>query len=199
VKWIYKTETETDLLERQDIGAEPHPLPFVTLNRSGDASDGDAAGQHDILDLPMVKFDEPGVGRAPLLTELEADVADDVEPQAYGSYGGLRGSDGGLLRRGSACHRRAQPLIPPPGSSPAQKWEGSRDLGHTAWGRRSDAGREGGEERRRAGGAGKLVGERRIGRRRRFGSCLSLRSPLVFFFLLLIQKRLEAQKEKGKA
>ena len=125
-----KTEnrTEAHLLEREDIGAEPHPLPFVALNRLGDASDGDAAGQHDILSLPMVELDEPGIGRATLLAVLETDVTDDIETEADGAYGGLRG----LLRRGSARHRRAQPLIPAPCSrvqgTRVRSGEGSRDL-----------------------------------------------------------------------
>jgi len=50
----------------------------------------------------MVELDEPGVGRAPLLAVLEADVGDDVVAPADGRYGRLRGA----LRRGLKRHSR---------------------------------------------------------------------------------------------
>jgi len=57
-------------MEGEDIGAEPHPLPFVVLNRLGDASNGNAARQHDILSLPMVKLNDPGIWCARCLQYL---------------------------------------------------------------------------------------------------------------------------------
>jgi len=88
------------LLERQDIGAEPHPFPLVTLNRLGDTGNRDAAGKHDVLKLPMVELDEARVGRAALLAVLDSDVGDDVEAEADGAYGGLRGAlQHGFVRR----------------------------------------------------------------------------------------------------
>lgn len=101
----------------------------------------------------MVELDEPGVGRAALLAELEADVADDVEAEAHGAYGGLRGGGGGLLRRGSARHRRPQLLIPPPVSwVPPARGEGGRARG-TSIPRRGEADLMRGERSRGEGGA----------------------------------------------
>lgn len=101
----------------------------------------------------MVELDEPWVGLAALLAVLEADVADDVEAEADGAYGGPRGRGRGLLRRGSARHRRPQPLIPPRGSRAPHARGGGRARG-TSIPRRGEADLTRGERRRGRSGDG---------------------------------------------
>lgn len=96
------------LLERQDIGPEPHPLALVALDGLGHAGDrGQAAGEHDVLCPIAVELDERRVGRAALLAELEPDVGGDVVAEADGADGGLSGPLQHLLAAVSRRHPRS--------------------------------------------------------------------------------------------
>ena len=80
----------------------------------------------------MVELDEARVGRAALLAVLDSDVGDDVEAEADGAYGGLRGAlQLGFVRRhgistiqhgplGLAPRPRAEELEPAGPGSPAR-------------------------------------------------------------------------------
>jgi hypothetical protein len=90
-------------MKRNDIGAKPGALAFVTLDGGGHVRDDHTAGNDEVTGPGLVELDQPRLGR-PRLARRELDIVAEIISEADRRHS-LLGSKMGVQARAAESHR----------------------------------------------------------------------------------------------